>query len=159
MTKHILPVLPESTVKELQSITGKPLYAYIQSLRDNGWPLRSIASALGVSKSTVSNWQTRHDPETPVPVTVSLPKNLAPALNSTYHKAELEWEESLALLMLTKRSQNVRRYTAAGSDGRVAAKELREKLHIYRDRGVSLAKLAEACGISRGAVASKLKDS
>lgn len=51
--------LPDEYVESLKEFTrtSAQFLAHIVALRTRGWPLRSIAEPLGVSRVTVSNWQ------------------------------------------------------------------------------------------------------
>ncbi|QFG12201.1 helix-turn-helix DNA binding domain [Arthrobacter phage Racecar] len=159
-TKRQLPTLSEDTVEQLQTLrkTDKTAFhAYVKALRVAGWPLRAIAEPLKVSTTAVNDWEKKYTPDTLLPPVEALPL-VEPKERVNRSKVYvLTTEEETELASLTNQASTVRRYTDRNAPSREAARRLESMLHTYRERGVSLTKLAAACGVSRTAIAQRLK--
>lgn len=157
-----LPSLSQETVDKLCTLKlegNQEFNAMIVSLIDNGWSLRIIAAPLGVSHSIISIWKKKYDGSVPIPETEKLPETVPKRVKSIYSKYSLSVEESEQLKNLTEEASKVRRYTDTNSASRKAANELEDLLYLYnRVKGVSLAQLGIACGVSRSAVAQRLRN-
>lgn len=159
-TKRQLPTLSDDTVSQLQALrkTDKDAFhALVKALRVAGWPLRAIAQPLNVSTTAVNDWEKKYSPDTLLPPVEALPL-VEPRERVNKSKAYvLTGEEELELANLTSQASTVRRYTDRNAPSREAGRRLESMLHTYRERGVSLTKLASACGVSRTAIAQRLK--
>lgn len=155
------PTLSKETTDILKETRKGPypsvFYQQIYALRKAGWPLRAIANSLGVSRTAVSSWETKADPQNTTEALESLPAGLTPNLKSTYLNKDLTWEESAHLHTLAVKASKVRRYTSENSEGRKAAKALEKLLLEYNDEGISITKLAQACGVTRRAIAQRME--
>jgi hypothetical protein len=160
MTARQLLNLSEETVTQLQTLreTDKTSFlALVKALRVAGWPLRAIGEPLKVSPTAVKDWEKKSSPETLLPPVEGVPVVEAPKRVNRSKAYTLSDEESLQLAILTREASTVRRYTDAHAASRESARRLEAMLHSYRDMGVSISKLAEACGVSRAAISQRLK--
>lgn len=154
-----LPTLSEPTVERLKALRhDRPsdFLAMVRSLRLNNWPLRAIATPLGVSRSAVAQWEAQIGPDAELPETETLPR-VEKKFRTLYEKFEIPEDEAADLWDLAREASKVRRYTDYASPSRVAARKLETLLHYYHDQGASLAALAEACGVTRRAIAQRLE--
>lgn len=155
-----LPQLSEKTVKEMTILRNGHLpvfYAYIHVLREKGWPLRAIAEALDVSRTTVSNWDKKSSRITNVPSNIQdLPQNLPKKVKSVYLDYMIPLDEQNKMKSLTEKASKVRRYTDRNSPARKAAEELEQIILQHKEKGASLSDIAEACGVTRRAVAQRI---
>lgn len=159
-SRPILPVLSEDTVihlKNLREDGGQPFFAYVKALRNHRWPLRAIATPLGVSRTAVSNWETSLLNSTPLPAVEPLPEALPKKVKPVYKKIELEPRQRKELKHLAHEASKVRRFTDLDAQSRKDAKRLEDLLRQYSEAGVSLRKLAEACEVSRSSIAQRLR--
>lgn len=135
-------------VSELQEMYESGLsdtfLSHITQLRSSGWPLSAIATALGVSKTTVAKWANKK---------FDAQEITAPA----YYLAPLLSQEEISTLQdLTQKSSKIRRFTPENSPARQDARELEKLLIQYKNLGVTVTDLAEACGVSRRAINQRL---
>lgn len=154
-----LPTLSEETVSELQRLRGTDIeafYGLVSALRANKWPLRAIATPLGVSRSIVSIWESKADPEN-FPEAEELPPAMPRKVKPVYTGYSISDEEQQSLYDLARTASLVRRFTGENAPSRQAARELETKLHYHKEQGASLAQLARACGVSRRAIAQRLE--
>lgn len=155
-----LPELSEVTVnilRDLREGDRQHFYAYIVSLRANHWPLRAIATPLGVSRTAVQRWQKLFDASVHVPVTEELPEVLPRRVNTSYIRMKLTSEQEEELNKLAHEASKVRRYTDPNAQSRRDAETLEALLKEYKEEGASLGQLASACGVSRSAIAQRLR--
>jgi len=157
-----VPVLSDELIdrlKDLRETDRDAFYALVSELRTRKWPLRAVSEALGVSRSIIAVWSRKGaDFELPeirelaedVP---ELPSKVRP-MYSTYTLTD---EQRDKLYALAREAANVRRFTDQNAPSRLAAAELEDLLHEHRDKGASLSDLADACGVSRRAVAQRLE--
>lgn len=158
--KRQLLNLSEETVSQLQTLreTDKErFYALVKALRVAGWPLRAIGEPLKVSATAVKDWEKKCSPDMLLPPVEAVPLVDAPKRVNRSKSYSLSMEEALELSLLTNEASTVRRYTDANAPSRESARRLEAMLHSYRDMGVSISKLAEACGVSRAAISQRLK--
>lgn len=156
-----LPQLADETVAQLKKLRAQddkqPFYALIVGLRRNKWPLRAIATPLGVSRSIVNIWESKLNEGTPVPEAEDLPNVISEQVRPIYMRYTLTEEESIELYVLAREASKVRRFTDPDSPSREAARKLEEKLHYHKERGASLNTLKVACGVTRRAIAQRLE--
>jgi DNA-binding XRE family transcriptional regulator len=155
-----LPELADETVRQLKSLREgdqQAFYAYVKSLRNNKWPLRAIATPLGVSRTAVSNWERESLDSTPLPATERLPEALPKQVKPVYHKYQLTDEQRKELKDLAHEASKVRRFTDPHARSRQDAKKLEDLLHHYTRSGASLGQLAKACEVSRSSIAQRLR--
>jgi len=168
MTKPIAH-LPDDAVgklKQYKDLDDKTLFdTYVLSLRNAGWPLRSIAEPFGVTRVTAKNWESRAlaahlVADLPVP---ALPldvrgmkvrvKRIPPGIPSKDRKRIAE----LAVL-----ARRVRRWTGEDTPEKQAANELEELIYLYVvERKVPASVFAQAAGVTRRAImqrVEKIKD-
>lgn len=154
-----LPELSKDTIDKLEylkTIDLPDFYQYVLSLRKNKWPLRAIAEPLGVSRSIVSVWEKKAI-DVDLPDTEQLPPSLPKEMKPVYSKYILQPEKIKELRKLAKSASKVRRYTDENALSRVSAIKLENLLREYKDEGASLSQLANACGVSRRAIAQRLE--
>lgn len=160
-TDNKLPSLSPETVNQLTALreTDKDaFYALIVALRSKNWPLRAIAEALGVSRTAVQGWERKYQPGTPLPDAEWAPTPSPKDRTSGTKKKELSAEEADDLRKLAEEASTVRRYTDQNSASRRSADLLESKLYTYHGvKGISLTQLAEACDVSRSAIAQRLR--
>lgn len=155
-----LPELPAEIITELKNLRrdDQPaLYAYVSSLRKNNWPLRSIATPLGVSRTAVMRWSQYYDGSVPQPPTESLPVAPTRQANTVYAKVVLTKDQKKQLYTLAQEASKVRRYTDPIAQSRKDANQLEQLLLKYTKEGASLGQLALACGVSRSSIAQRLR--
>lgn len=160
MEQTTLPILSRKTTETLLEQRRKDpqaFYQHVLSLRANGWPLRAIAQSLGVSRTAVSAWEAKAIPHSSLPESEKLPETLNIQLNSTYRQTTLTPEQEAELLSLSQLASQVRRHTALQAPTRKAANELESLLLKYSNAGVSITKLANACKVTRRAIAQRLE--
>lgn len=151
--------LSPQTVNQLTKLRESDrdsFYRTVASLRLNGWPLRAIATPLGVSRSIVAMWEKKANSTDNLPTTEPLPERpeKKPVVKETY---EIEDDQQQVMYNLAREASMVRRYTDLNSPSRRAARELEDLLHHHSEQGASLSQLAKACGVSRRAVAQRLE--
>lgn len=155
-----LPELSDETVRDLKILRkdgGQRFYAYVKSLRINKWPLRAVATPLGVSRTAVSNWEKAFDASVHLPVVEDLPAVVPKAVKPVYHRFELTPSQSLELESLAHEAAKVRRFTDYNAKSRKDAEKLEELLRKYTAEGASLGQLAKACKVSRSSIAQRLR--
>lgn len=168
MTKQ-LAILPEDTVKELKSLREsgpRPQFlANVYYLRKEGWPLRSIASPLGVSRSAVRNWDlegkelvTVHNITTimkahaPLPVTAHGTKTKVVKIPHDLNPTDRERIRTLAEV-----ARNRTRWSEPNSKESKASDELEELIAKAVRRKVPVATIAKHMGVTRRAVAQRIE--
>lgn len=159
-TRTALPSLSEDTIgtlRELKTADKENFYAYVVSLRKEGWPLRAIAEPFGVSRTAVSGWEHRYGIDRPLPPVEAFPVAPPKDRKNGMKKFHLTDAESAELARLTKDASTVRRFTDANSTSRESARILESMLYTYTQKGATRMQLAKACGVSRSAVAQRLK--
>jgi hypothetical protein len=159
-TDNNLPSLSPETVNKLTALrdTDKDaFYALVWALRSKNWPLRAIAEPLGVSRTAVQGWERKSTTETPLPEVETMPTPPPKERTSGTPKKNLSDEECQTLRELAEEASTVRRYTDQNAQARRSADLLESKLYTYRVKGLSLTQLAVACGVSRSAVAQRLR--
>lgn len=144
--------LPSEYISALQEIKksgqSEEFLSHIQELRHSGWPLSSIATALGVSKTAVSKWE--HKKFTPIPQLSPSP----PTYNRPY---TLTQEQEQELFSLSQQASTVRGLTPQNSPARKAAHTLEALLIRYRELNTSVTDLAKACNVTRRAINQRLE--
>lgn len=160
MTKE-LATLPEEVVTQLKDLREAQdytaLHDFTATLRKQGWPLRAIATPLGVSRSAVRNWEVAGTAEqkTDVP---SPPKTVH---GSKTRKVKIPRDvpqsdrDRLRSLAETARSRT--RWSNANSPEYRASEELDSLVAKYAARKVPLATIARHMGVTRRAVAQRLE--
>lgn len=131
-------------------------YSLIQGLRLKGWPLRTLAAALGVSHSGVATWARREDviPADDVP---SAPKRVPAPRKESKPKVTIPEPDASRIRELAQKASGVRRFTPMNAPSRAAASELEELLFHYQDKGATLTTMSEAAGVTRRAIAQRLE--
>lgn len=155
-----LPELSDTSVEQLKSLREgdqQTFFAYVKSLRLNKWPLRAIATPLGVSRTAVSNWESAVLNSTPLPDTERLPEALPKEVKPVYTKYQLTEEQREELKVLAHEASKVRRFTDPHAKSRQDAKKLEDLLRFYTRSGASLGQLAKACEVSRSSIAQRLR--
>jgi transcriptional regulator with XRE-family HTH domain len=155
-----LPALSPDTVatlKELRANDTPAFLIYVKALRAAQWPLRAVSEPLGVSRTTVSNWEAGAATDAVLPDVEQLPLAAPKERTKATKKVELTTEESEELHRLTEEAATVRRFTDANSTSRQSARLLESMLYTYREKGHTLTQLAKACGVSRSAIAQRLR--
>lgn len=159
-TTNNLPSLSPETKDQLVALreTDKDrFYALIVALRTQNWPLRAIAEALGVSRTAVQGWERKCPTGIPIPNVEPMPTPPPKERTSGVKKKELSVEETDTLRQLAEEASTVRRYTDQNAQARRSADLLESKLYTYHLKGITLTQLAEACGVSRSAIAQRLR--
>lgn len=146
-----------STLKDLRENDTPAFLIYVKALRASQWPLRAISEPLGVSRTTVSNWEAAATHTEPLPEVEVLPLAAPKERTKATKKIELTQSESDELHRLTVEAASVRRFTDANASSRQSARLLESMLYNYREKGLTLTQLAKACGVSRSAIAQRLR--
>lgn len=120
--------------------------SHVKALRVEGWPLSAISEVFGVSKTTISTWESRSDYD-PCPVEV-------PTYPKTRNLSEFETQN---LALLAEKASTVRRFTDPKAASRQAALVLERSLIALHAEGVTITELARACGVTRRAVNQRLE--
>ncbi|UDL16759.1 helix-turn-helix DNA binding domain [Arthrobacter phage Atuin] len=160
MSTTELPALSPETVaslKELREHDNPAFLSYVKALRASQWPLRAISDPLGVSRTTVSNWEAAAPSTADLPEVEVLPLAAPKERTKATKKVELTEAEIEELHRLTVEASNVRRFTDANSQSRQSARLLESMLYNYREKGHTLTQLAKACQVSRSAIAQRLR--
>lgn len=155
-----LPELSEDSANELIELRkgdSQTFYAYVVSLRENRWPLRAIATPLGVSRTAVQRWTELYKGKVPVPVTEPLPEVVPKQVKAVYAKFELAPRQASELRNLAHEASKVRRFTDKNAKSRKDAARLERLLREYTESGASLGQLANACHVSRSSIAQRLR--
>jgi predicted DNA-binding protein YlxM (UPF0122 family) len=159
-TDNNLPSLSPDTVNQLVALreTDKDaFYALIVALRSKNWPLRAIAEPLGVSRTAVQGWERKSTAGTPLPEAEAMPTPPPKERTSGTPKKSLSDEECQTLRELAEEASTVRRYTDQNAPARRSADLLESKLYTYHNNGITLTQLAQACEVSRSAIAQRLR--
>lgn len=120
--------------------------SHVKALRVEGWPLSAISEVFGVSKTTISAWESKSDYD-PEPVEVP-----------PYPKTrDLSFFEVENLRLLTEQASKVRRFTDKNAPGRRSALALEKTLLHLHGEGITITALAKACGVTRRAVNQRLE--
>lgn len=148
----------------LREKQSNQFYINIVSLHKAQWSLQDIATAFGVSKSAVANWEKKGKTITDnqLVAMVGIPvKNMSkPELPSKEPKPEpasIPIADQQKILKLAQMASKVSRNTPADAPSRKAAAELEDILDFYKSQGVSYSKLAAAAGVTRRAIAQRLE--
>lgn len=155
-----LPTLSPDTVKTLQELRGNDTPAFllhVKALRAAQWPLRAISEPLGVSRTTVSNWELGAPSGASLPEVEQMPLTAPKDRTKAQKKVTLTTDEAEELHRLTEEAATVRRFTDANSQSRQSARLLESMLYNYREKGHTLTELAKACHVSRSAIAQRLR--
>jgi lambda repressor-like predicted transcriptional regulator len=159
-TRLPLPSLSEDTIgvlKTLKETDKEEFYAYVVALRKSGWPLRAISDPLGVSRTAVTGWERKYGIDRLLPVVEPLPEVKPKERKNGVRRYQLSAVEASELLRLNEEASKVRRFTDANAESRQSARVLESMLYTYREKGATLTQLAKACGVSRPAVAQRLR--
>lgn len=78
-------------------------------------------------------------------------------VNTSYIRMELTSEQRKELNKLAHEASKVRRFTDPKAQSRRDAETLEALLKEYKEEGASLGQLASACGVSRSAIAQRLR--
>ena len=155
-----LPILSDETAQTLKTLKDTDIdefYRYVKALRKEGWPLRAIAEPLGAARSVIAVWEDKAGNPSTLPKVEQLPDDLPREVKPIYIHLELTEEETKRLRALAESASQVRRFTDPSAQSRRDAAELEDLLHDYQDAGASLSVLAEACGVTRRAIAQRLE--
>lgn len=120
--------------------------SHVKALRLEGWPLSSISEVFGVSKTTISAWETRSDYETEP---VEVPPYPKPRELTDFEKDNLR--------LLTEKASKVRRFTDKNAPGRRSGLALEKTLIHLHAEGITITALAKACGVTRRAINQRLE--
>lgn len=160
-TDNNLPSLSPETVTQLVALRDSDkdkFYALVMALRTRNWPLRAIAEPLGVSRTAVQGWERKYAHRIPLPSDAEwMPTPPPKERTSGTERKALTDEEISSLRELAEDAATVRRYTDQNAPARRSAALLESKLYTHRVNGISLTQLAEACGVSRSAIAQRLR--
>lgn len=155
-----LPSLSQGTTEQLVALRDtdkEAFHALVFALRARNWPLRAIAEPLGVSRTAVQGWEKKYTPGVDIPDAEQMPVPPPKERTSGTKRTELSEEECQSLRKLAEEASTVRRYTDENAPARRSAALLESKLYTHRVKGISLTQLAEACGVSRSAIAQRLR--
>lgn len=158
--KNNLPELPKETADKLVALKGsnpEEFHALIKALRNEGWPLRAIATPFAVSRTAVMDWEKKCHPEATLPEVPEVPLAAPKDRVNSSKKYELSPGEIIKLSTLTESASKVRRYTDQNAPSRQAARELEELLIEYSNKGISRTQLAQYCGVSDSAIKQRLR--
>jgi transcriptional regulator with XRE-family HTH domain len=154
-----LPTLSPDTVetlKELRTNDTPAFLLHVKALRAAQWPLRAVSEPLGVSRTTVSNWELGA-PAGDLPEVEQMPLTAPKERTKAQKKVTLTMDEAAELHRLTEEAATVRRFTDANAQSRQSARLLESMLYNYREKGHTLTELAKACDVSRSAIAQRLR--
>lgn len=163
------PNLPPETVQRLNAAktdtTDKTaLYSLVADLTDAEWPLRSIAQALGVSRTTAHNYSRRGTsarPEgyTPPADTPTKPIDTYGAgLRAKRIPLDVPPAELPRLKELYESARKKTRWSNQNSPEVKDSTELGELLLKYRRRKIPLATIAKHLGVTRRALAQRIEN-
>jgi len=158
-TDNNLPSLSPETVQQLVALRDtdkEKFYALVMAIRTRNWPLRAIAEPLGVSRTAVQGWERKYN-HIPLPEVEWMPTPPPKERTSGTVRKTLSDEECQALRELAEEASTIRRHTDQNAPARRSAVILESKLYTYHVNGITLTQLAEACGVSRSAIAQRLR--
>lgn len=164
MTKP-LAELPNETVKELQEFKEtdtEKLREKIRALRGKGWTLRSIATALNVSRTTIQNWDKKAtatdtdkltDDALPTPSLFSYGSNVFPFKIPK----DIPPKDIKVMQELREAAKNKTRWSDQNSKETKASQELDKYILKYSQRKVPLQTIAKHLSVTRRAVAQRIE--
>lgn len=169
MTKQ-LAELPEDAVKQLKDNRQSPqkaqFYAMVYHLREAGWPLRAIASPLGVSRSAARNWEVQGRKlveEDNITTSILPEKWRVPATtHGTGTRAvriprDLNAADKVRIKELADVARNRTRWSNDNSPEAKASRELEDMIRTYVRRKVPVSTIAKHMGVTRRAVAQRIE--
>lgn len=154
-----LPSLPPSIVTDLVSLRfsdKEGFYSLVKALRLANWPLRAIGEPFKVSRTAVSDWESKYTGSA-LQTVPGPPEPARKDRTSGAKKMDMPSEEAADLLRLAKEASTVRRYTDANAPARHSADLLESKLRVYSNSGYSRAQLAKYCEVSPSSIAQRLR--
>lgn len=163
MTNSQAP-LPEATARHLRQLyldaqgqSQRRVDGYIWLLRKNGWTLRSIGDALGVTREAVRLRLLDAGPVGGLPP-VELPPVPPTPLPKRPQRSRLKVSPALAreLRAELETASTVNGATPADDPRRTVSVRLTERLAALVDQGVAIKELARALGVTHNAVKFRL---
>lgn len=157
--------LPQTVVEHFNDIKAGPgnirtryqrMAGYRDACKEAGYPVVSIAKALGLSRQAVDQWGSgRTDTADLPPVPMPPPPDPLP---ETPDRGPKDVPDDVAETMqrLVRLAEQVNGRTPAGSPLKAAGKELAEVMAGQVRDGVSINRVAKAAGQTRNAVAFRL---
>lgn len=162
------PPLPADEQEHLRSVRDDLtiLRQRVRLLRAAGWTLRAIGEPLSAPRSTVRSWELAPTPPSPALSARPVPRppgtRPAPPSPGTHPvraiRPDVPAGDALRIQQLALLARKVRGGTPASSPYRAAKAELALILSLYRDRGVSVQRLATLAGVSYRAMKVRLDD-
>ena len=154
-----LPEAEAKILKELRASGDKDaLRSKVAALRAQKWTLRTIADAVGVSRTTIQDWE-RGAPQSDEPPDATLsPKAIETAGDKTVRwRSHIKRVDKERLARLAPQAQKVRSQTPAESPLRQAADLLDLTIVYYIERMTAITEIAEAMGVTHRAVKARLE--
>lgn len=154
--------LPQDIVEKLHTLKAQedtqPLYDYVAHLASVQWPLRTIAQALGVSRTSALNYSRKGTPDDTQPPPEAPPTD---TYGSGVRSKKIVFDVPPAqvphLQELHELAKKKTRWTNANSPEAKAAVELNELLKTYRRRRIPISRLANHLSVSRRAITQRLE--
>lgn len=152
-----LPEYAKKLLIDLRAAKPQDLHDYVKALRGAEWPLRAIAEVLGVSRTAVSNWESKGvaRERADVPSVGIVPASQRTRVSKKYTPSGEETEQ---LQSLSSQAKLVRRFTDANAASRRASAELDSLLVDLHERGTTLRDLATLCGVSRASISERIRN-
>lgn len=159
--------LPQETVTELKALQQsdrEKMCGLVADLNDAQWPLRTIAQALGVSRTSALSYarqgrtqrSTGHTPAQTTPhVPIDAPGSGVKPARIHLNIPPNQREEFRNLYDLAKTKT---RWSNANSPEYKAATQFNDKLLTYKRRRIPLATIAKHLGVTRRALAQRIEN-
>lgn len=159
--------LPEDTAQELKRLQGtdrEKMCGLVADLNDAQWPLRTIAQALGVSRTSALSYARQgrtqrsvdHTPADSTPHTpIDAPGSGVKPARIYFNIPPSQRQEFIDLYALARTKT---RWSNANSPEYKAATEFNSRLLTYKRRRIPLATIAKHLGVSRRAIAQRIEN-
>jgi len=148
--------LPQDEVEYLKSLSGSLLKLRCHELFESGWPLSSLAEAIGRQRSTIHYWV-----QNPPPRTKELPAPPLPEDKSYIHKKTkspgISAHEQRRIASLAPIARKYRSRLSDGHPATMANEELTTLVKRLYASGVPIQEIADAAGVSYRAMYRRVK--
>lgn len=159
--------LPQETVEELKTLQKsdrEKMCGLVADLNDAQWPLRTLAQALGVSRTSALSYARKgraqrlpdHTPPATAPhVPIDAPGSGVKPARIHLNIPPNQRQEFIDLYALAKTKT---RWSNANSPEYKAATQFNDQLLTYKRRRIPLATIAKHLGVTRRALAQRIEN-
>lgn len=154
------PILPEATkrlISELEDYQEQT--DYLCALAAEGWPVRVLTDATGLSRSAIHRRLRSENSTTgtPHPVPKFNHKLFGPGVKSKALTLNIPPADREKMHDLHQKAKNRTRWSEPTSEENIASQELDHMIRKYVQRKVSLTTIAKHIGVTRRAVAQRIE--